>query len=80
MNRAADKSLKVVIQTVETDSQTLLSILPHLIGGNGTYNFDKVTKTKTIEKLLIKVGATNAKKVIDALVVPIVIVEGYAAV
>jgi DNA polymerase phi len=78
LNRAADKSLKILIQTVESDPLTLPSILPHLIGGNGIYNFDKVTKTKTIDKLLAKVDETNSKKVIDALVAPIVIVEGYA--
>jgi DNA polymerase phi len=72
--------LKVLIQTVETDPQTLSSILPQLIGGNGTYNFDKVTKTKTVEKLLTKVNETNAKKVIDALVAPVIVVEGYAAI
>jgi DNA polymerase phi len=77
LNRAADKSLKVLIQTVETEPQTLLSVLPQLIGGNGTYNFDKMTKTKTIEKLLTKVDEANATNVIDALVAPALIVEWY---
>jgi DNA polymerase phi len=69
--------LKALIQTVETEPQTILSILPQLIGGNGTYNFDKVTKTKTVEKLLIKVDESNAKEVIDVLVAPTIIVQGY---
>lgn len=70
--------MKVLIQTVENDPQILLSILPQLIGGNGIYNFDKVTKTKTIEKLLAMVDETNARKVIDTLIVPTIVVEGYA--
>lgn len=70
--------MKVLIQTVESDPQTMLSILPELIGANGIYNFDKVTKTKTIEKLLAMVDETNAEKVVDALVAPTIVVDGYA--
>jgi DNA polymerase phi len=70
LNRAADKSLKVLIQTVETNPKTLVAILPGLVRGNGTYNFDKVTKTKTIDKLLTKVNEKNAKEVIDILAAP----------
>jgi DNA polymerase phi len=62
---------------VESEPQTLLSVLPQLIGKNGTYNFDKMTKTKTIEKLLTKVNETNAEQVIDALVAPAVVVDGF---
>ncbi|KAG0650698.1 rDNA transcriptional regulator pol5 [Hyphodiscus hymeniophilus] len=74
--RAADKSLKVLIHTVESAPQTLLTILPQLIGRNGIYDFDRVTKTKTIEKLLTKVDGSNARTVVDALVMPIKVVEG----
>ena len=77
LNRAADKSLKAVIQTVEIDPQTLLTFLPQLIGGNGTYSFDKVTKTKIIEKFLTKVDEMNAKSIIDALVLPTIVIEQY---
>jgi DNA polymerase phi len=72
--------LKVLIQTVENEPETLLSFLPQLLGNNGIYNFDKVTKTKTIEKLLANVNDSNAKKAIDALVGPATIVEGYVAI
>ena len=80
LNRAADKSLKVLLQTVESDPQTLPAILQQLIGRNGTYNFDRVTKTKTVEKLLAKVDEANANAVIAALVEPITVVEGCAIV
>jgi DNA polymerase phi len=76
LNRAADKSLKTIIQMVEAEPQTLVVVLPHLIGGNGTYNFDKVTKTKTIEKLMTKVDASNAEEVIGILVAPATVVDG----
>ena len=77
LNRAADKSLKVLVQTVESDPQTLLSILSSLVGGQGIYNFDKVTKTKTVERLLANVDASNARKVVDTLMTPLTVVKGY---
>jgi hypothetical protein len=62
---------------VEKNSYTLVGILPRLIGDNGTYNFDKVTKTKTIEKLLGSVDNSNATEVIDILLAPALNVERY---
>ncbi|KLU84330.1 hypothetical protein MAPG_03374 [Magnaporthiopsis poae ATCC 64411] len=52
LNRAAVKSLKVVETTVEHYPELLLRILPRLLGGNGTYNFDERTHNKTVEKIL----------------------------
>jgi DNA polymerase phi len=77
LHRAAVKSLKVLALTVEKNSYTLVEILPRLIGDNGTYNFDKVTKTKTIEKLLGSVDNSNATEVIDILLAPALNVERY---
>ncbi|KAF4628481.1 hypothetical protein G7Y89_g9668 [Cudoniella acicularis] len=76
LNRSADKSLKVMIQAVEEEPELLVKLLPHLIGGNGTYNFDRMTKTKTIEKLLSYVNDKNAKSVIKILVEPTLRIEG----
>jgi DNA polymerase phi len=73
--RAAEKTLKVLLQTAEAKPKTLVAILPGLIGRHGTYNFDKVTKTKTIERLLAKVNENNAKEVIDILVGPALVNE-----
>jgi DNA polymerase phi len=70
LNRAADKSLKVLIRSVETEPKILVIILPRIIGGYGTYNFDKVTKTKTIEKLLSLVDDRSAIAVIKILLEP----------
>lgn len=77
LNRAADKSLKVLTHAVETDPKLLVSILPRIIGGYGTYNFDKVTKTKTVEKLLSLVEDQSAIAVIKVLLEPVISVSGY---
>ena len=77
MHRAADKSLKVLVQAAESDSQVMVAVLPHLVGGHGTYNFDTATKTKTVEKLLGFVNDSNANCVIDILLKPVLSVEGY---
>ena len=68
--------MKILIQRVEAEPKILVIVLPHLIGGHGTYNFDKVTKTKTIEKLLGVVDDNNAESVINILVKPTLTVEG----
>lgn len=65
LHAAAEKSLKAVIRTVETDPTLLPLILTGLLGA--TYNFDRATKTKTTEKLLANVTDENAKEVIDVL-------------
>jgi DNA polymerase phi len=76
LNRAADKSLKVLIRSVETDPKLLLTVLPRIIGGYGTYNFDRVTKTKTVEKLLSLVDDKIAIAVIKALLEPTLSAQG----
>jgi DNA polymerase phi len=76
LNRAADKSLKVLIRSVETDPKLLVIILPRIIGGYGTYNFDKITKTKTVEKLLGLTDDKNAIAVIKTLLEPALSVDG----
>lgn len=76
LNRSADKSLKAVIKAVEVDSSLLPVVLPSLISGYGTYNFDRVTKTKTIEQLLRAVDDSNAVKVLKELIEPTVVIKG----
>jgi DNA polymerase phi len=80
LNRAADKSLKVLIRSVETDPKLLVIILPRIIGGYGTYNFDKITKTKTVEKLLGLTDDKNAIAVIKTLLEPALSVDGSVVV
>lgn len=77
LHRAAEKSLKVMIQVVEIKPKLLETFLPRLIGGNGNYNFDRITKTKTVDKLLTFVTAKTAASVIKILVEPAQVVTGY---
>ncbi|CZR50234.1 related to DNA polymerase V [Phialocephala subalpina] len=70
LHRAADKSLKVLIQAAEAKPKLLETFLPHLISGNGNYNFDRITNTKTIERLLALVNEKTATSVIEILVKP----------
>jgi DNA polymerase phi len=65
---------------VETDPKLLVTILPRIVGGYGTYNFDKVTKTKTVEKLLSLTDDKNAIDVIKVLLEPGLSVEGQVMV
>lgn len=75
LHLSADKSLKILTKAVDEEPRLLVSILPGLIGGHGAYNFDKITKTKTIEKLLSKVDEEFEKGIIDILVAPALLVE-----
>jgi DNA polymerase phi len=75
LHRAAGKSLKVLVQTAETYPHTIPTILTPLIGQNGTYNFDRATKTKTISGILSKVSETDAKEVVDILAAPALYIE-----
>ncbi|CZT47188.1 related to DNA polymerase V [Rhynchosporium secalis] len=76
LHRAAEKSLKVLISAVEAKPKLLVLILPCLIGGHGTYNFDRLTKTKTVERLLSLVEDSTAAAVIDILVEPALSISG----
>jgi DNA polymerase phi len=51
-------------------------MLSRLIGRNGTYNFDKVTKTKSIGQLLSKINEIDAKEVVDILAAPALRIDG----
>lgn len=65
-----------MIRSVEIEAKLLVVILPRIVGGYGTYNFDKVTKTKTIEKLLTLVDDNNAVAAIKVLLEPALSVQG----
>jgi DNA polymerase phi len=77
LNRSADKALKTIIKSVDADPSLLPIVLPCLISGYGTYNFDRVTKTKTIDQLLRAVNESNAENVLKALIEPTIIIQGY---
>lgn len=67
--------MKILVQAVESEPQLLTVVLPRLLGDQGTYIFDKVTKTKTIEKLLSTVDSSNAEAVIEILLSPVKVMK-----
>jgi DNA polymerase phi len=71
LNRAADRALQSLVDAVEANPGLLPTTLPRLISGHGAYNFDKITKTKTIEKLLGAVDDENVDSVIQILTQPV---------
>lgn len=71
LHRAAEKSLKIIQQTVEAHPYNAATIILGLVSGHGVYNFDQVTKTKTIEKILSHVQAEYKEQVYGALLSPI---------
>lgn len=75
LNRAAEKSMRTLQQTAEANPHTIPVILPKLISGSGFYNFDQVTKTKTIDKMLGWVQGKDAEEVVQMLLKPAMIVE-----
>ena len=76
LHRAAEKSLKTIQQMTETHPHTIPTVLPKLIGGNGFYNFDQVTKTKTIDKMLGWSTGKDAEAVVQILLKPALIIDG----
>lgn len=72
LHRAAEKSLKVLQQVAGEVPESIVTILPKLIGEHGNYNFDGITKTKTIEALLSQVDSNTAADIIKALLAPAV--------
>ncbi|KAK2624058.1 hypothetical protein QTJ16_006692 [Diplocarpon rosae] len=76
LHQAANKSLNVLVNAVHANPEILAIILPCLISGHGAYNFDRISKTKTIEKLLGLVVDSNVTSIIGILKEPVLILEG----
>ncbi|KAK6581733.1 hypothetical protein PZA11_005430 [Diplocarpon coronariae] len=79
LHQAANKSLNVLVHAVESNPEILATILPCLISGHGAYNFDRISKTKTVEKLLSLVADSNVASIIGILKEPVLLVEGTHA-
>lgn len=57
LHRIAEKSIKAVLARAQLEASMIVPILEGLLSPpNGQINFDQVTKTKTIEKLLVLVN------------------------
>ena len=71
LHRAAEKSLRVMQQTIEAHPSIAAITTSGLISGNGVYNFDQITKTNTVEKILLLTPMEMRESVFDALLMPI---------
>ncbi|KAI9767468.1 MAG: DNA-directed DNA polymerase [Geoglossum simile] len=58
LHRAAQKSLRAIHSRVEADPEIAYHAITGLLSGNGTPNFDHITKTRTVEKILIQANNT----------------------
>ena len=60
LHRSAEKVVRSLYSRLETDSSIALTVLACLLKApNGCVNFDQITKTKTVEKLLLQVNDSN---------------------
>lgn len=64
LHRAADRCIKSLLQEVEANRDIVTTILPRFVSDNGVYNFDQVTKTKTVDKLLSQIRGDRAHELI----------------
>jgi DNA polymerase phi len=65
LHRAAQKSLRAIHSRVEADPEIAYYAITGLLSGNGTPNFDHITKTKTIEKLLTQASNTALARILQ---------------
>lgn len=75
LHRAAEKSIRTLQQTAEANPHTIPVILPKLISGSGFYNFDQITKTKTVDKMLGWAHGKDAEAVVQMLLRPAMVIE-----
>ncbi|KAI0125855.1 DNA polymerase phi-domain-containing protein [Xylariales sp. AK1849] len=75
VHRAAVKSLKTIVTTVEAQPGTLLTIVTELLGKHGAYDFDQRTNSKTVEKLLQYSTEENIQDIFRKLRDPIALAE-----
>ena len=64
LHRVALKVLKAIHARVVTEPQATNAAISGLLGPNGHVNFDHVTKTKTVEKLLSQIDAQTLRTVL----------------
>lgn len=65
LHRVAQKVLKAIHSRAEAEPWTTAYLVVGLIRLNGVVNFDQVTKTKTVEKLLVQSSVGALKIILD---------------
>jgi DNA polymerase phi len=65
LHRMAERALKAIQTKGTSDSDFAAAAIKGLIGPYGTINFDQITKTKTVEKLLVEAGQGDMSATTD---------------
>lgn len=74
LHRSAVKSLKVMVQVAEGSPAAINHMIKGIVSTNA-YNFDRITKSKTIDGMLSFANAENAEAITQALLEPVVVLE-----
>lgn len=59
LHKAATNAATVVQEVVSGDSHTAFALTSQLLGRHGSYNFDRITNTKTIESILASLDSAG---------------------
>ncbi|KAK2600267.1 DNA-directed DNA polymerase [Conoideocrella luteorostrata] len=71
LHRAATKSLKAIEDVIAAHPASLAPVLASLLGRNGSYDFDRRSSTRTVDKLLRNINEQNAEAVLAVIKQPI---------
>ncbi|KAI8879206.1 hypothetical protein K501DRAFT_227075 [Backusella circina FSU 941] len=67
LNKAARHTALVIQNVAQENKQVGFALVTQLLGKNGHQNFDRITKTKTVENLLTTMDATNIRSYLEYL-------------
>jgi DNA polymerase phi len=67
LHRMAVKTAKTIQKRVSTEPEFAAAAVNGLLGASGSFQFDQITKTKTVEKIVIDAGPQSLKKIVQLL-------------
>ncbi|EJD05959.1 uncharacterized protein FOMMEDRAFT_104342 [Fomitiporia mediterranea MF3/22] len=71
LNKIAAQVASDVQQVVEKDPKSGLSLVLQLTGTNGSFHFDRITKTKTVENLITSMDSAGVAEYISYLLIQV---------
>ncbi|KAG2210865.1 hypothetical protein INT47_000019 [Mucor saturninus] len=79
LNRAARQTAHVIQNVAEENKQVGFALITQLLGKNGHQNFDRITRTKTVENLLTTMDTEGIKSYLEYLAETFVTIEEKSA-
>jgi len=67
LHKLAVQLIKDLVETASKDSSVAIALVAQLTGKHGHQNFDKITKTKTIDSIISTMNTDGIKSYIDYL-------------